>query len=172
MGVTEKQEVVASEQQLVTSIASTALSVVAAVFLGGGFYYGMTKRKKVLTEEEKTIGENYSSKNEFKPKRATFFERKLALDKPLPPSTAAWKALLGVTVVSVTGCCMLVAGAAAALNVTNMTDLRERLHKTPPSRTKAVSTQFAFNNLKDVNKDIRNIIKDEVNEELAKSARD
>lgn len=80
----------------------------------------MTKQKKALAEEEKNLGKSLSSKREFKPKSATLFERKLALDKPLPPGTAAWKALLGVTVISAAGCCVLVGGAAAALGVANV----------------------------------------------------
>jgi hypothetical protein len=80
----------------------------------------MTKQKKALAEEEKSLGKPSKSKKEFKPKAATLFERKLALDRPLPPGTAAFKALLGVTLVSVTGCCVLVGGAAAALGVSNV----------------------------------------------------
>ena len=85
-----------------------------------GFYYGMTTQKKALIEEEKSFGKTPKCTKEFKPKSASFFERKFALDKPLPPGTAAWKALLGVTVVSVAGCCVVVGGAAACLGLTNV----------------------------------------------------
>lgn len=80
----------------------------------------MTKQQKALAEEEKNAGKTAGSKKEFKPKPATFFEKKLALDKPLAPTTTAWKALFGVTLVSVAGCCVVVGGAAAALGVSNV----------------------------------------------------
>ncbi|EGZ09629.1 hypothetical protein PHYSODRAFT_523335 [Phytophthora sojae] len=140
------EEVAAAEQQRTLSVVSTAVSVVAAVFLGGGFYYGMTKQQKALAEEEKNADKTSTSKKEFKPKPATLFEKKLALDKPLPPSTAAWKALFGVTLVSVTGCCLLVGGAAAALGVTNL-------------------KQLDFEGLGEVKREILDVIADEVKEE-------
>ncbi|POM61130.1 hypothetical protein PHPALM_29904 [Phytophthora palmivora] len=178
------EEVEASEQQRAVNIVSTAVSVVAAVFLGGGtylyyhlsivysFYYGMTKQKKALEEEEKSLSKSSSSKKEFKPKSATLFERKLALDKPLPPSTAAWKALLGVTVVSVAGCCVLVGGAAAALGVSNLTELRQRLQKTPRPQKNIQATQFDFEGLGEVKREIIDVIADEVKEDEERSAKD
>ena len=80
----------------------------------------MTKQKKALKEDELSTDKVLSSKKKFIPKNATFFERKLALDKTLSPSAAASKALFGVTLVSVTSCCVLVGGIAAALGVTNV----------------------------------------------------
>ncbi|KAG6582936.1 ADP/ATP translocase [Phytophthora cinnamomi] len=165
------EEVSAEQQQRTLSVVSTAVSVVAAVFLGGGFYYGMTKQQKALAEEEKNSGKSSTSKKEFKPKSTTFFEKKLALDKPLPPSTAAWKALFGVTLVSVTGCCVLVGGAAVALGVSNLTELRERLQKTPRSQKTAVgiqSKQLDFEGLGEVKREILDVIADEVKEEKLK----
>ena len=80
----------------------------------------MTRQKKALIEEEKSFGKTRSIKKEFKPKPANFFERRMALDKPLPPGTAAWKALLGVTIITVAGCCVVVGGAAVSLGLTNV----------------------------------------------------
>ncbi|ETK80946.1 hypothetical protein F441_13797 [Phytophthora nicotianae CJ01A1] len=165
MSGTDDKEV--AEQRAV-NVVSTAVSVVAAVFLGGGFYYGMTKQKKALEEEEKSLGKPSASKKKFEPKNATLFERKLALDKPLAPGTAAWKALLGVTLVSITGCCLLVGGAAATLGVTNMTELRQRLQKTP----KNVETkQIDFEGLGEVKKEILDVIADEVKQDEVEAAR-
>ncbi|KAG3110920.1 hypothetical protein PI124_g6872 [Phytophthora idaei] len=162
-------EVEAAEQRAV-NIVSTAVSVVAAVFLGGGFYYGMTKQKKVLEEEKKSLGKPSASKKKFEPKNATLFERKLALDKPLAPSTGAWKALLGVTLVSVTGCCVLVGGAAVALGVTNMTELRQRLQKTPRSQKRVETKQLDFEGLGEVKREILDVIADEVKQDEVKAA--
>ncbi|KAK1939961.1 hypothetical protein P3T76_008284 [Phytophthora citrophthora] len=150
------------------NVVSAVVSTVAAVFLGGGFYYGMTKQKKALEEEEKSQDRSKSSKKEFKPKSSTLFERKLALDKPLPPSTAAWKALMGVTFVSVAGCCVLVGGAAAALGVTNMTELRQHLQKTPQSKKKIQEQKLDFEGLGEAKKEILDAISDEVEQDELK----
>ncbi|KAI9983665.1 hypothetical protein PInf_007731 [Phytophthora infestans] len=155
-------------EQRAINVVSTVVSAVAAVFLGGGFYYGMTKQKKALEEEEKSLGKPSASKKKFEPKNATFFERKLALDKPLAPSTAARKALLGVTLISVTGCCLLVGGAAATLGVTNMTGLRQRLQKTP----KSVETkQLNYKGLGEVKREMLDVIADEVKQDEVEAAR-
>ncbi|KUF97019.1 Metal tolerance protein 5 [Phytophthora nicotianae] len=152
MSGTDDKEV--AEQRAV-NVVSTAVSVVAAVFLGGGFYYGMTKQKKALEEEEKSLGKPSASKKKFEPKNATLFERKLALDKPLAPGTAAWKALLGVTLVSITGCCLLVGGAAATLGVTNNVETK----------------QIDFEGLGEVKKEILDVIADEVKQDEVEAAR-
>ncbi|KAL3672668.1 hypothetical protein V7S43_001962 [Phytophthora oleae] len=128
----------------------------------------MTKQKKALEEEEKSLDKSKSGKKEFKPKSATFFERKLALDKPLPPSTGAWKALLGVTLVSVTGCCVLVGGAAAALGVSNMMELRHRLEKTPQSKKNIHENKLDFEGLGEAKKEILDAISDEVKQDELK----
>ncbi|CAH0491861.1 unnamed protein product [Peronospora farinosa] len=169
MSSIDDKEMAASEQQRVMRTVSTTVSVVAAVFLGGGFYYGMTKQKKAMEEEEKSLSKTLSSKKEFVPKNATFFERKLALDRALPPGTAASKALLGVTLVSVTSCCILVGGIAAALGVTNWMELRERL-QTSRSQKKIMSKQLDLKGLGEAKKEMVDAIASEVKEEQAKSA--
>uniref|UniRef100_A0AAV1URK7 Uncharacterized protein n=1 Tax=Peronospora matthiolae TaxID=2874970 RepID=A0AAV1URK7_9STRA len=123
MSSTDDTEVDASLPPHAVSFALTAVSTVAATFLGGGFYYGMTRQKKALIEEEKSFGKTQSSKKEFKPKPANFFERRMALDKPMPPGTAAWKALLGVTIITTH-------------------DLQKRLQKTPRSHGTLLSKQL------------------------------
>ncbi|CAI5715756.1 unnamed protein product [Hyaloperonospora brassicae] len=130
MSDADDTEVDVSLPRRTVSLTLAAVSTVAVMFLGGGFYYGLTTQKKALVEEEKSFGKTPKCTKEFKPKSASFFERKLALNKPLPPGTAAWKALLGVTVVSVAGCCVVVGGAAACLGLTNINELQKRLQKT------------------------------------------
>ncbi|CAH0515386.1 unnamed protein product [Peronospora belbahrii] len=146
-------------------IVSTAVSIVAAVFLGGGFYYGMTKQQKALAEEEKSLDKISSRKKAILPKTAATFERKLTLDKSLPPGIAASKALLGVTVVSVTSCCLLVGGIAAAIGVTSWTELRERLQKTPRNQNKFVSQQLDFEGLEKAKNELLDVIASEAKEE-------
>ncbi|KAL4093926.1 hypothetical protein PRIC1_011356 [Phytophthora ramorum] len=158
MSGVREEEVAAPEQHRAVNVVGAVVSVVAAVFLGGGFYYGMTKQQKALAEEEKNAPK---SKKKFEPKSSTFFERRLALDKQLPPSTAARKALLGVTLVSVTGCCLLVGGLASALGVSDMTELRDRRQKTPAAETKPLD----FQGLGEAKREILKEVVDEVKKE-------
>lgn len=53
-------------------------------------------------------------------RKATLLERQLGLHKPVSPSAAAWKALAGGTVMSVSGCLVLVVGMGAVLGVRNV----------------------------------------------------
>lgn len=50
-------------------------------------------------------------------RRTTFLERRLGLDRPQTPNGAAWKALVGGTIVSVSGCVVLLGGLSAVLGV-------------------------------------------------------
>ncbi|TDH72314.1 hypothetical protein CCR75_004881 [Bremia lactucae] len=132
-------------KQPAVKVVSTVVSIVAAAFLSGGFYYGMTKQKKALEEEEKTLDKLLSTKKSIEPKKLSRLEQKVALEQYLKPTTAAWKALLGVTLVSITGCCVLVGGATAAIGVTNMTDLLQRLQQS----SKQASLQLEVKKLRE-----------------------
>ncbi|KAJ8544192.1 hypothetical protein ON010_g12077 [Phytophthora cinnamomi] len=145
------EEVSAEQQQRTLSVVSTAVSVVAAVFLGGGFYYGMTKQQKALAEEEKNSGKSSTSKKEFKPKSATFFEKKTGSGQA---SSAQYGGL-----------------ESAFRSDARLTELRERLQKTPRSQKTAVgiqSKQLDFEGLGEVKREILDVIADEVKEEKLK----
>ncbi|KAL7993347.1 hypothetical protein Plhal703r1_c71g0171281 [Plasmopara halstedii] len=118
------------EQQPAHNVVSTAVLLVSAVFLSGGFYHGMTKQTKALEKEEK---KNMSvlKRESIKSIDALALDHKFKLKKPQAPSIAAWKALLGVTLVSVTGCGVLIGGAAIAIGVTDMTEFQKRFQRFP-----------------------------------------
>lgn len=82
-----------------------------------GFYYGIAKQKKMVHDEKLLPETKGASKDVPVIRRTTFLERRLGLDRPQTPNGAAWKALVGGTIVSVSGCVVLLGGLSAVLGV-------------------------------------------------------
>lgn len=70
--------------------------------------------------------------------RATLLERQLGLHRPVPPKSAALKALVGGTVVSVAGCAVLLVALGTALGVRNVRTVYEAFYT--PNVTVCVMT--------------------------------
>ncbi|OQS07371.1 hypothetical protein THRCLA_00627 [Thraustotheca clavata] len=89
-----------------TSIKYIAGAVCAGVF-GGGFFLGIRRQKADAIEqaalETKDMKDQPSSSSQIKPKTFSWWERALGLHKPLTPGGAAFKALLGGSILAVTG---------------------------------------------------------------------
>uniref|UniRef100_K3X5R8 Uncharacterized protein n=1 Tax=Globisporangium ultimum (strain ATCC 200006 / CBS 805.95 / DAOM BR144) TaxID=431595 RepID=K3X5R8_GLOUD len=136
----------------VATFATTVVQLGAAALLGGGFYYGIAKQRRVEVEEKEkaslssknkkqsTQSSNVAAKDKVPVIReVTLLERQLGLHKPVTPSAAAWKALAGGTIVSVSGCLVLLFGMGAVLGVRNMTEFRERMEDVFPRMRKGVA---------------------------------
>ncbi|KAF1313768.1 hypothetical protein FI667_g14185, partial [Globisporangium splendens] len=79
-----------------------------------GFYYGVVKQRRIEVEEKALLSSKSKKQTTTQPsnvaakdkvpviREATLLERQLGLHKPVTPSAAAWKALAGGTIVSVT----------------------------------------------------------------------
>lgn len=93
-----------------------------------GFYYGIAKQRRVEQEEEAKVKKTKKGKalslaaKDKVPviERVTFLERTLGLHRPVTPNAAAMKALVGGTLVSVSGCAVLLFGLGAVLGVRNV----------------------------------------------------
>ncbi|KAJ0401870.1 hypothetical protein P43SY_007804 [Pythium insidiosum] len=123
------------------SASARLVQVGAAVLLTGGFYYGVVQQKRVLDGEAvmPVVYQTKQGKREVMRVRATtFLERRLGLDRPLPPGSAAARALLGGAIVAVTGSAVAVLGLGAALGVSNVAEFRARMEQLLPQICKTV----------------------------------
>ncbi|KAJ0406779.1 hypothetical protein ATCC90586_009428 [Pythium insidiosum] len=123
------------------SASARMVQVGAAVLLTGGFYYGVVQQKRVLDGEAvmPVVYQTKQGKREVMRVRATtFLERRLGLDRPLPPGSAAARALLGGAIVAVTGSAVAVLGLGAALGVSNVAEFRARMEQLLPQICKTV----------------------------------
>jgi hypothetical protein len=74
-------------------------------------------RQQRLAKREKLVPKRGNKLAPPVIRQATAVERALRLDRPQSPGMAAFKALLGGTVMSVAGCALLVCGVGALLGV-------------------------------------------------------
>lgn len=103
------------------------------VWRDAGFYYGIAKQRRIEQEEEaktkpkkKAKALSQAAKDKVPViRKVTFLERTLGLHRPVTPNAAAMKALVGGTIVSVSGCAVLLFGLGAVLGVRNVS--RHRL---------------------------------------------
>ncbi|GLE05032.1 hypothetical protein PINS_up014016 [Pythium insidiosum] len=117
------------------------VQVGAAMLLAGGFYYGFVQQKRVLEGEvvRPVVFQTKSGKREvMRVRTTTLLERRLGLDRPLPPGSAAARALLGGAIVAVTGSAVAVLGLSAALGVTSVAEFRARMEQVIPQICKSV----------------------------------
>ncbi|GAB9464725.1 hypothetical protein Gpo141_00002151 [Globisporangium polare] len=134
----------------VATFASTAVHLGAAALLGGGFYYGIAKQRRIEQEEEaktkpkkKAKALSQAAKDKVPViRKVTFLERTLGLHRPVTPNAAAMKALVGGTIVSVSGCAVLLFGLGAVLGVRNMTEFRARMEDVFPRMRNNVARAF------------------------------
>ncbi|TYZ63649.1 hypothetical protein PybrP1_006782 [[Pythium] brassicae (nom. inval.)] len=131
--------------------APTAVQLGAVALLGGGFYYGVARQHRVEQEEaakrpppSAKASARASAKAAQTPviTRATLLERQLGLHRPVPPKSAALKALVGGTVVSVSGCAVLLLAIGTALGVRNVTEFRERMEDVFPRMRRGLGRAF------------------------------
>lgn len=87
-----------------------------------GFYYGFVRQQR-LARREKLVPKRNAKNAPPVIRQATMLERWLRLDRPQAPGMAAFKALLGGTVMSVSGCLVLVCGVGALLGVGGVSGL-------------------------------------------------
>lgn len=81
-----------------------------------GFYWGFVRQQR-LAKREKLAPKRGNKPAPPVIRQVTAVERALRLDRPQSPGMAAFKALLGGTVMSVAGCALLVCGVGALLGV-------------------------------------------------------
>lgn len=100
-----------------------------------GFYYGIAKQKRMEQQEEAKAAKKRATKKKSGQsvtpptaaqdkvpviRETTLLERQLGLHRPVTPNIAAMKALIGGTIVSVSGCAVLLFSLAAVLGVRNV----------------------------------------------------
>jgi hypothetical protein len=91
-----------------------------------GFYYGYTKQQRVA--EKVRQADARRAAQGIKPREPvvrasrppTLFEKQLGLDRPRSAGSAAFRALVGGTIASLTGATVIILSVGAALGATNV----------------------------------------------------
>ncbi|TMW62368.1 hypothetical protein Poli38472_009861 [Pythium oligandrum] len=126
------------------SAATRIVQIGAALLLGGGFYYGFTRQQRIVVDEKLLPPHEKRAHQQVRIRSATFLERKLGLDRPRNPGSAAGRALLGGTIVAVSGFAVLISAVGAVLGVSNIEQFRLRMEQISSGVGKNMSKVMAI----------------------------
>ncbi|CCI44243.1 unnamed protein product [Albugo candida] len=128
-----------------TSGKVACIQIGSVAFLISGFYYGLRQRNRA-TKKEFPLAElknaNHTERMQVTPKKYNRLELFLGLDKKLTANAAAWRSLVGGTLMSVAGCGVLTLGIAAIISVYNLTNFSNKMESELLGRPHSISRKM------------------------------